>query len=245
MDRGAILQGWLLHSRPFRDSSLVLDLFTRQQGRVSAIARGVRTSKSGGRRSLLQPFVALQLELAGRGELRTLTQVEQGTVMPPLFGEWLLSGLYVNELLVRLLPKQEPETVLFAEYQVLLRALAARAELEPLLRSFELLLLEALGYGLQLGHDMLSGEPLDPARCYALHEDGGFVASDADPLSQDCYAGATLLALGRRDFREVGTRRVAKHLLRVVLQQHLGERELHSRGLFRRPGKLPPSTGPG
>ncbi|MEY3660169.1 MAG: hypothetical protein RLZZ169_994 [Pseudomonadota bacterium] len=245
MDRGEILQGWLLHSRPFRDSSLVLDVFTRQQGRVSAIARGVRTAKSGGRRSLLQPFVALRLELAGRGELRTLAQVEQGEVLPPLFGEWLLSGLYINELLVRLLPKQEPENVLFAEYQALLQALAARAELEPLLRSFELLLLEALGYGLQLGHDMLSGEPLDPARCYALHEEGGFVASDADPLSRDCYTGATLLAMGRRDFREMGTRRVAKHLLRVVLQQHLGARELHSRGLFRRPGKLPPPTGPG
>jgi len=235
---------FVLHGRAYRESSLLLDVLTRDHGRVGLVARAARASKKG-QGSLLQPFQSLLVSWSGRGELKTLTSVERAQALPLISGERLFSALYINELLVRLLPKQEPENVLFAEYQALLQALAARAELEPLLRSFELLLLEALGYGLQLGHDMLSGEPLDPARCYALHEEGGFVASDADPLSRDCYTGATLLAMGRRDFREMGTRRVAKHLLRVVLQQHLGAHELHSRGLFRRPGKLPPPTGPG
>ncbi|MES2604618.1 MAG: recombination protein O N-terminal domain-containing protein, partial [Pseudomonadota bacterium] len=119
---------WLLHARAYRDSSLLLDLFTLEEGRTGAVARGVRTAAKGsasGKRALLQPFLPLQVALSGRGELRTLGQVEALGPGMVLHGERLLSALYVNELLVRLLPYHEKEHLLFEEYSKLLLALAS------------------------------------------------------------------------------------------------------------------------
>jgi DNA repair protein RecO (recombination protein O) len=253
------LSCWLLHSRPYRDSSLLLDFFTEPQGRVSAIARGVRTAKTGaasGRRSLLQPFTPLQIALTGRGELRVLGQVEARGVGLALRGEHLLSALYVNELLVRLLPAHEQEAALFSEYGKLLSYLRQGTDIEPLLRNFELLLLDSLGYGLQLSHEVHSGDPITASHYYALHPDGGFVVQIPRSAQEALYAGGDLLNIASRDFSSVDTRKAAKHLLRYVLQQHLGSRPLMSRSLFGKPGnnnakpgsrsdKLPPSTTPG
>lgn len=244
MKSGEFLQCWLLHSRPYRDSSLLLDFFTKQEGRVGAVARGVRTTKAGNRRSLLQPFTPLQILLSGRGELRTLSQVEPLGVAMPLTGERLLSGLYLNELLVRLLPQHECEEFLFDEYDCLLRQLALTAELEASLRRFELSLLECLGYGLQFEQDMLSGEPIQPSLCYRLHEEGGFVHQRGE-VESGLIRGEALLAIAARDFSTAATRKAAKLLLRQVLQQHMGGRDIQSRNLFMRTGKLPPSGGPG
>lgn len=236
---------WLLHARPYRDTSLLLDLFTQEEGRVGAIARGVRAVGKGkaiSKRSLLQPFVPLQVSLAGRGELRTLGQTEALSAGIPLLGERLLSALYVNELLVRLLPSHEKESEVFEDYGRLLQALAGSAELEPLLRNFELQLLDVLGYGLQLTHDVVTGEVIHAEAWYQLQQDGGFIrqpASVSDTLT--LYAGNDLLALVRRDFSSVETRRSAKRLLRSALQQQLGSRELASRALFAKP-MVPTST---
>jgi DNA repair protein RecO (recombination protein O) len=233
------LSCWLLHSRPYRDSSLLLDFFTEPQGRVSAIARGVRTAKTGaasGRRSLLQPLTPLQVSLSGRGELRALGQVEARGVGLALRGEHLLSALYVNELLVRLLPAHEQEAALFSEYGKLLHGLQQSADIEPMLRNFELLLLESLGYGLQLGHEVHSGDLITASSYYALHPDGGFVAQIPLSAQEALYAGGDLLNIAKRDFGSADTRKAAKHLLRQVLQQHLGSRPLMSRSLFGKPG---------
>lgn len=244
MKQGEFLQCWLLHGRPYRDSSLLLEFFTREEGRVGAVARGVRSVRSGNRRSLLQPFTPLQIVLSGRGELRTLSQVEPLGVAMPLAGERLLSGLYLNELLIRLLPQHEREESLYNEYDRLLRQLATAADLEVVLRGFELSLLECLGYGLQFERDMLSGEPIQPNFLYRLHEEGGFVLQQRE-FEQDLIRGEALLAIAARDFSATATRRAAKLLLRQALQQHLGGRDIQSRNLFRRTGKLPPPDGPG
>lgn len=236
---------WLLHARPYRDTSLLLDLFTEDEGRVGAIARGVRAVGKGkaiSKRSLLQPFVPLQVALSGRGELRTLGQTEALAAGLPLIGERLLSALYVNELLVRLLPAHEKESAVFDDYSRLLQALAGNDELEPLLRNFELQLLDVLGYGLQLTHDAATGEVIVGSHWYQLQQEGGFIrqpANVSDTLT--LYAGNDLIALARRDFSTVETRRAAKRLLRSVLQQHLGSRELSSRALFAKPA-VPTST---
>ncbi len=239
---------WLLHARAYRDSSLLLELFSNQEGRIGAIARGVRSASKSGpshKRSLLQPFVPLQLALSGRGELRTVGQLEALGSGVALQGERLMSALYINELLVRLLPVHEKEPALFDEYGNLLRALAGHEQLEPLLRNFELLLLDSLGYGLQFDHDVQSGMPIHNAGWYHLHADGGFGEQLNSPGQHDqetFYRGSDLLMIARRDFSEESVRRTAKRLLRTVLQQHLGKRELVSRTLF---GKVtPPPTSP-
>lgn len=235
-----LLQGWLLHSRPYRDTSLLLDFFTLEEGKVSAVARGVRASKTG-KRSLLQPFVPLQLALAGKGELRTLGQIEAISVGASLVRDRLLSALYVNELLVRLLPPHEKEAMLFLQYGKLLQNLSGSAALEPLLRNFELLLLDALGYGLQLTHDAETGEVMQPSAHYHLQGDGGFVrqweTSGAASPDASLYPGVDLLCIGARDFSTDSARKTAKRLLRTVLQQHLGQRELGSRALFGKPSR--------
>jgi DNA repair protein RecO (recombination protein O) len=240
-------QCWLLHARAYRDSSLLLELFSHHEGRIGAIARGVRSASKSGpsrKRSLLQPFIPLQLVLSGRGELRTVGQLEALGSGVPLQGERLLSALYINELLVRLLPVHEKEPALFEEYGTLMRALAGNEPLEPLLRNFELLLLDSLGYGLQFDHDVQSGSPIHSDQWYHLHADGGFGAQLNAPNQHEqdiFYRGAELLMIAQRDFSQESVRRTAKRLLRTVLQQHLGKRELVSRSLF---GKVSPPTSP-
>jgi DNA repair protein RecO (recombination protein O) len=233
-----ILGAWLLHSRPFRETSLLVDFLTRERGRCTAIARGVKSPRSQ-RRGLLQPFIPLQITLSGRNELQNLGNVDALGYSPLLTGERLFAALYVNELLVRLLPVHEPALEIFDAYTGLLSALAGTATLEPLLRNFELDLLESLGYGLQFTHDADSGEDVVSEAWYGLSLESGFVLQErmhntAGPHNQPLsFSGRALLAINARDFADSETRKVAKRLLRHVLQQHLGNRELASRDLFR------------
>jgi DNA repair protein RecO (recombination protein O) len=236
---GVVLEAWLLHSRPFRDTSLLLDFLTLEQGRVSAIARGARTQKGRGR-STLQPFAPLRISLAGKHELRTLQSSEASAPSLSLQGERLFAGFYLNELLVRLLHGHEPEPTVFHAYTRTLGQLSVAGEVEPLLRQFELRLLDALGYGLQFEHDAESGEELQPEAWYYLQADSGFVrqlqtpASDVDAVRAGLFPGWALIRIADADFTGADTRRHAKRLLRQVLHQHLGGKELVSRQLFAR-----------
>lgn len=235
--RGEQLDAWLLHSRPFRETSLLLDLLTLEHGRLSAVARGARSSK-GRQRVLLQPFVALRITVSGNNELRTLHAAEVAAPAPRLQGERLIAGLYLNELLVKLLQGHEPEPRVFHAYAQTLASLGAGGEVEPLLRNFELCLLESLGYGLQFEQDADSGEVLEPDAWYYLQAGSGFVrqlqapADEAAARQAGLYPGVVLLDMAAGDFSAAGTRRHAKRLLRQVLQQHLDGKEIVSRRLF-------------
>jgi DNA repair protein RecO (recombination protein O) len=238
--------GWLLHSRPYRDTSMLLDFFTDESGRVSAIARGIRNPKAKNK-ALLQPFIPLYISLSGRGELQNLRQVEARGTALFLRGESLFSALYVNELMVRLVAGHEKDKELFGAYSSVLQELSTGADIEPLLRLFELRLLENLGYGLQLSHEADSDNPVVAEGWYYLQTDGGFVRQlqvaqlNVDPAVNNLYAGAELQNISRADFSHPNTRKVAKRLLRLVLQQHLSERPLGSRDLFKAlPKQLPP-----
>jgi len=233
---GPFLTAWLLHSRPFRDTSLLLDFFTLERGRVSAIARGARSSKSR-LRSLLQPFMPLLIDTVGRHELQTLRGCEvRNPQLAQLQGERLLAGFYVNELLVRLLGTHEAEASLFRAYEETLQALASSQDMEMLLRCFELELLESLGYGVQFDTDANSGEVLEEKAWYYLQTDGGFVRQQQswspETDAQGLYPGSELRRIMLRDFSAESTRRCAKQLLRELLQRHLGDRPLSSRELF-------------
>jgi DNA repair protein RecO (recombination protein O) len=227
---------WLLHSRPFRDTSVLLDFLTPEFGRVSAIARGARGPRSK-HRAILQPFQPLTISLFGRSELQNLRDVEAAGPGVLLTGERLFSALYVNELMTRLLRGHEGETTLFGLYSAVLAGLASSAELEPLLRDFELRVLDALGFGLQFSHEAETGEVLAADAWYYLHQDTGFVRQrSVHEAQQDLYPGHELHKIAVRDFSAGSTRSCAKRLLRQVLQHHMSERPLTSRELFMQPG---------
>lgn len=231
---------WLLHSRPFRDTSLLLDFLTPELGRVSAIVRGARGPRSR-YRALLQPFQPLTISLTGRTELLNLRDAEAAGAALALTGEHLFAGLYINELMVRLLHGHEGEAALFSLYGTALAALGVRADLEPLLRDFELRVLDALGFGLQFTHEAETGEVLVAEGWYYLHQDTGFVrqrqAQDTRQSSaNNVYPGLELQKIAVRNFADGTTRNYAKRLLRQVLQHHMSERPLTSRELFMEPG---------
>ena len=211
---------WVLHGRPFRNSSLVVELFCHSRGRVGAVARGGRG------KPLLQPFVPLEGTLHGRGELLTLGAFEARGAAPALEGRALYCGLYMNELLMRLLHRHDPHPELLGWYEQTLRALVDdETPLDLLLRRFEFRTLEILGYGFSLTHDV-TDSPLHPERCYRLDPEQGLVA-DAQGFS-----GAQILQLAEGS-TDPGVRRVGRDLMRQALAPHLGERPLTSRELFR------------
>jgi len=221
---------FVLHRRAYRESSLLLDLLSRDFGRVGVVARGVRGARRGAG-AYCQPFQPLVVSWSGRGELKTLTGVDGLGAAPAIAGERLYSALYVNELLVRLLPQHDAHGALFAAYAALLPELVTTPDLEPRLRAFELLLLRELGYGLEFERDSASGEVLEPAGHYAFKPTEGFRAARADDRARS-YPGWVLAEIGREDFSDPQTRRHAKRLVREALAELLGDRPLRSRAYF-------------
>ncbi len=223
---------YILHQRPYRDTSALLEVFTAEQGRISLVGKGVRRrSRGGSSAALLQPFTPLLLSFSGRSELRTLTQVEAAGAARVLRGEYLYSGLYLNELLVRLLHKNDPHPALFAAYGEALDTLQAGGVMDSVLRRFELGLLDELGYSFSLSEEGHRGAPLRPEAWYVFEPDVGLV--EAPPGASPAYPGADLLALAEGDFSGPAAQ-TAKRLMRAALAVHLGSAPLRSRELFRR-----------
>jgi len=155
----------VIHRRDYRDSSLLLELFTLEEGRLPAIARGAKSGRSG-RAALLQPFLPLQLGLSGRGEIKTLGRVEAEGRAFLLTGKALYCGFYLNELLMRLLQRADPHRELFGHYLRALAGLAQGERLEAWLRGFEIDLLEEIGYQMLLHLEADSGRPVVAGRRY-------------------------------------------------------------------------------
>jgi DNA repair protein RecO (recombination protein O) len=222
---------FVLHARPYRETSLLLDLFTLDDGRVGAIARGVRGARGQPLRAALQPLQPLTIRLKGQGELPLLVGAEMnGTgVTAPLAGDPLLAAFYLNELLVRLLPRQDPMPALFWRYAACLAELGSDASLGWTLRRFERDLLEALGYGLQLELEADGDSPIDATAWYRYAPDHGAVRV---PQASGAVPGAALLALAGEQLPDLTLLPPLRRLLRGLLQEHLGGRELHSWGLI-------------
>lgn len=223
--RVALLHAYFLHTRPYRESSLLVEVFTAELGRISGIWRGARRSKAG----VPQLFQPLLLEAGGQGELRSLRRVEAAGPALMLAGTALFSGFYLNEVLIRLLPRDEPQPALFVSYAEVLGRLAEDEEAAALLRSFEVSLLECLGYGIDYGHDSERGEAVSPALHYDFHPERGF--SRATPAAHT-VSGAVLQKLARGDFRDADAAVAAKRINRLALARLLGSKPLKSRELF-------------
>lgn len=222
-DAAGLQPAYILHRRPYANSSLLLECFTASGGRFPAIARGGRTA------ALLQPFTPLIIAWRGRGEVKTITACEQDGALPGLAGRTLFCGFYLNELLMRLLGRSDSHGQLFRHYGETLHRLADGSQIDTCLRRFERLLLHELGYGLMLDFDAETGAAIDPTRRYRYQPETGPMPAQAQGFS---VQGTTLLALAADQPMEGEATREARALMRHVLARYLGRQPLKSRELF-------------
>lgn len=225
--------GYVLHQRPYRDTSLLLDVFSHEHGRVGLVARGVK-GKHKQRQALLQPFVPLQLSWSGRGELASLTDVEPNGGAHQLAGQVLLSGFYINELLTHLLHRHDPHPDLFEYYRYTFNQLDKQSEsLQCYLRLFEKQLLEEIGYGLVLEHEVVRGDQINADSVYRYQPgQGPMLAQQVDNNQRLLFKGSSLLAFANEDLSQPQYLKDARRLTRMVLDFYLGGKKLHSRQLL-------------
>lgn len=221
--------GFLLHHYPWRDSSRILEFFTRTHGRVSVFARAARRGGSA-LPAMLQPFGEVLVSWTARGEAGQLTGAERLQPAALLAGDRLMSGFYVNELLMKLLPKHDAHPALYDAYAAVVARLHDGA-LDPAraLRIFEKRLLEELGWGLELAHDALTGKPIEPRLAYRYRLDGGAEAVDGVAEGALVMAGESLLSLAREELADPQSLADARRLLRAALDQCLDGRSLRTR----------------
>lgn len=228
---------YILHKQEFRNTSLLLDLFCLDYGRVRAVARGARRAKSR-YRPLLQVFQPLLVSLSGKGEVKTVGVVESSVSAIALRGERMFSGFYLNELVTRILISHAEHTNLYNAYQQALLELQHHDDLHTVLRRFEMSLLQDLGYGFDLEKDCVSRQPIMQTANYLFVPDHGFEkvvdGNSIDPNTVPVFTGRHILELGKLEFTSDDSRQSAKQILRLALQAHLGGKPLHSRDLFRR-----------
>lgn len=223
-------QVFVLHRRDYRETSLLLELFSRHHGRIGAVMKGAKR-KSGADAAALAPFQGLTASWSGRGELVTLTQVDPVGRLRSLSGERLMCGFYMNELLLRLLHRDDPHEDIYDRYRESLDALETGA-VQLVLRRFEKALLDGLGYGLVLDHDVTDGSPLDPARLYEYIPDRGPRPMGHEGAGHVQVHGRSLLALAGTDELDQAALTEIKVLMRTLIDHHLDGRPLHSRNLM-------------
>ena len=218
---------WLLHHRPFRDSSRIIDVLSRDFGRLSLVARGSRSAKSR-LKGLLRPFLPLKLSWVIRGELGTLTGAELNGAPIALGGDALMSGYYLNELMLNLLHRHDPQPEIYSVYGTAIGNLTAAGDVAATLRRFEMEALGLLGYALMLDHEALTGEDLETATRYEYRIEQGPVPV-ARSEGQMVFRGDLLRSIQAQEFDNAETLRAANRLLRQVINYHLGGKELKSR----------------
>ena len=223
-------RGFVLHRRAYSETSLLVDVFTEDTGRLSLLAKGARARRSAWK-SVLQPFTPLLLRWSGKSGLKILTKAEPAAITLPLQQTALYSGFYVNELICRVLEQETAQPQLFQDYLRCLTELAGTPlAVEPVLRRFEFQLLQSLGYGVDFLHCAGSGQPIDENMTYRYREEQGFMAS----LIKDnlTFYGRDLLAFEQRRLADTTVLQAAKRFTRLALKPYLGSKPLKSRELF-------------
>jgi DNA repair protein RecO (recombination protein O) len=248
-------RGYVLHSYPYLETSLILQVWTEKHGRLGLVAKGARRPRSANR-SILVAFQPLALAWFGRGELRTLKTSEPAAPATPLAGQALMSAFYLNELLLKLTTRDDPHEGLFNAYDAAigeLRALsrqvprasapgaaepapAAGRDIEPILRRFELRLLQELGYAVELAHEAASQAPIEASREYWYVVERGPIAvaeGEAAPSNAVRLRGQTLVDLEHGRLEDAATVAQAKQLMRLLINHSLNGQELATRALVR------------
>ena len=220
---------YVLHTYPFRETSLIVEVFSRDFGRMALLARGARRPRSA-IRGLLMAFQPLEIAWAGKGEVLTLMKAEWQGGQPLLAGEALFCGYYLNELLIHLLPREDAHEVLFSYYAHTLRDLAAGGEVPAILRRFELKLLQELGYALPLLEDERGVQvEAELTYCYVA-ERGPVRLGEVESGVQ--LSGKTLLDMAQEDYRDPQTQQQSKHMMRALMAHYLGDKPLYTRQLL-------------
>jgi DNA repair protein RecO (recombination protein O) len=234
--------GFVLHSYPYKETSLIIETFTRSHGRVAMVAKGAKRSAS--TKYALNAFQPLSLEWFGRTDMKTLKAADHQRIYPQIRGSALMAAFYVNELLLKLAVKDDAHEALFDQYAETIATLSEIApgermakEIEVALRRFELKMLEELGYGLTLTHEADSDAAIDPNADYLYVVERGPVkvtnAAELRALEPVRLAGRTLVALAEGEFPDAAVLAQAKQLMRRVINHHLGDKSLHTRQLIR------------
>ncbi len=223
---------YVLHSYPFKETSLVVELFTRDFGRVAAVAKGARRPRSA-MRGMLQSFQPLLGAWSGKLELKTLHSLEWYAGLLMLQGEALMCGFYMNELLLRLLAREDAHEALFDDYGLTLKALAAApSDSANILRRFELRLLQQLGYAVPLTHNIKDEAVLADAQYFYMPEMGPVSLQHDYQENGVQLSGKTLLDMDKDDYTDVQTQQQSKQLMRLLIAHYLGDKPLHTRQLL-------------
>ncbi len=237
-------RAYVLHTYPYKETSLLLQVWTEKHGRMGLVAKGARRPKAAAR-ALLTPFQPLVMDWFGRGELKTLKTAEPFAPATPLGGPSLMSGFYMNELLLKLTTRDDPHEGLFEAYHEAIDALraltrltteAARLGLEPVLCRFELRLLQEVGFALELAREAQGGSPIVAERDYwYVVERGATPAREGQetPANAVRLRGLTLVDLERGRFEDATTVAQAKQLMRLLINHSLNGQELATRVLVR------------
>lgn len=234
MKRIVLQPAYVLHRRAYRESSFLVELFTKEHGRFTVVAKGVRKPRSS-TQGLLQPFIPLLISCAGKGELLTLSQIEIQQEVKHLHGDCLFAGFYLNELLMALLQKWDAHSHLYAMYEKTLTALQNEVLEEKTLRVFEKQLLAELGYGLFSQKNNLQPPEFSPEKYYRFVPELGFVLSEIGDYAKaqtTIFSGKSLQALADESWSDEETLQDAKRLMRLVFAPLLQARTIYSRKLF-------------
>jgi DNA repair protein RecO (recombination protein O) len=228
--RITLTPAYILHHRPYRDTSRILEVISREHGRLSVFARGVRGPKAR-LASILQPFQLLLLSWSGRGEAAQLTGAESGDHGPPVPAVSLMASFYLNELLMKLTTRHDPLASVFDDYHATLESLRQGPPLEPALRVFEKRLLEALGYGLDLAVEAQAGKPIAPDGYYHFRPAQGLFPTVAE--AGGSVSGRSVLSLAAERLESERELEDARRLLQAALAHCLEGRELTTRTVAR------------
>lgn len=233
MQKANLVPAYILHRHKYRETSLLLDIFSKDYGRLTLVAKGARRNKKQQGVSF-EPFQRYQLSWVARTELGTLTHIDADKAVFTLNSRQLFSGFYLNELVLYLLHRHESHPELFDAYEQTLQQLAGGLAEEIVLRYFEKTLLQTLGYGLVLDIDVDTGEPVSPDKDYLYMYERGPVTYLKDSGEGIKISGNTLLALQQETLLDQDNTclREAKRYLRVILARYLGDKKLASRDLY-------------
>ena len=220
--------GYVLHTYPYKETSLIVEAFTRRHGRVALLARGARRPRSA-MRGVLLAFHPLRFGWSGSAELSNLISAEWAGALQPLAGRGLMCGFYLNELILRLVPREDAHEALFDAYGHALARLSAQEAYAAVLRSFEKRLLAELGYAPLFDREAQSGAPIEPSGSYVYEPDRGPVRSSHGDL---VISGRTLLDLAADDYTRSETRDEARYLMRALIGQRLHGQVLHTRSVL-------------
>jgi DNA repair protein RecO (recombination protein O) len=228
--RISLAPAYILHHRPYRDTSRILEVISRDHGRLSLFARGVRGPKAK-LASVLQPFQLLLLSWSGRGEAAQLTGAESADSNPAVPAGSLMASFYLNELLMKLTTRHDPQPALFDDYHATVDGLRRGMLLEPSLRIFEKRLLDTLGYGLDLATEAQTGKPVEPDEYYHFRPAQGLFPTVAEAAG--AVSGNSLISLANEELQTARQLEDARRVLQAALAQCLEGRELTTRAVAR------------